>query len=60
MFVHRTLEIDSIQKSKKIGFYPKSLRLFLRILCVVDGSYMHVEGTSRVLPATSLAINYSD
>ena len=41
MFVHRTLEIDSGQKSKKIGFYPKSLRLFLRILCVVEDS-IHV------------------
>ena len=33
--------IDSGYKNKKIGFYPKSLRLFLRILCVVEDS-IHV------------------
>ena len=38
MFVHRTIEIDSRHKNKKIGFYPKSLRLFLRILCVEEDS----------------------
>ena len=42
MFVHRTLEIDSGQKNKKIGFYAKSLRSFLRILCVVDDSHIHM------------------
>ena len=31
-------EMDSGHKNKKIGFYPKSLRPFLRILCVVDDS----------------------
>ena len=31
-----TSEIDSGYKNKNIGFYPKSQRLFLRILCVVD------------------------
>ena len=30
-----TLEIDSGYENKNIGFYPKSLRPFLRILCVV-------------------------
>ena len=32
------LEIDSEHKNKKTGFYPNSLRPFLRILCVVDDS----------------------
>ena len=31
-----TSEIDSEHKNKKTGFYPNSLRPFLRILCVVD------------------------
>ena len=31
-------EVDSGHKNKKIGFYPKSLRPFLRILFVVDDS----------------------
>jgi len=31
-----TLEIDSRYKNKNIGFYPKSLRPFLGILCVAD------------------------
>ena len=60
MFVHRTLEIDSGHKNKEIGFYPKFLRPFLRILCVVDDSMYPCRRTSRALPATSLAINYSD
>ena len=49
-------------KNNKIVFYPKSLRLFLRILCVEFKKipYMHVKGTSRALPATSLAIKYSN
>ena len=33
-----TSEIDSDYKNKKTGFYPNSLRPFLRILCVVDDS----------------------
>ena len=33
-----TLKMDSGHKNKNIGFYPKSLRPFLRILCVVDDS----------------------
>ena len=33
-----TLEMDSGHKNKKFGFYPKSLRPFLRILCAVDDS----------------------
>ena len=33
-----TLEIDSGHNNKKIGYYPKSLRPFLRILCVVEDS----------------------
>ena len=33
-----TLEIDSGHKNKKIGYYPKSIRPFLRILYVVDDS----------------------
>ena len=32
------LEIDSEHKNKKTGFYPNSLRPFLRILCVIDDS----------------------
>ena len=47
-----TLEIDSGYKNKNIGFHPKSLRQFLRILYVVDDSIyimIHVEGTSRAL-----------
>ena len=31
-----SLGTDSVYKNKKIGFYPKSLRPFLRILCVVN------------------------
>ena len=31
-------EMDSGHKNKKIGFYPNTLRPFLRILCVVDDS----------------------
>ena len=31
-----SLETDSGYKNKNIGSYPKSLRPFLRILCVVD------------------------
>ena len=30
-----TLEIDSGHKNEKIIFYPKSVRSFLRILCVI-------------------------
>ena len=42
-----TLEINSGHKNKKIGFYPKSLRPFLKILCVVhDSKYMHKEEVS--------------
>ena len=33
-----TLEIDSGYKNKKIGFHPKSIGPFLRILWVVDDS----------------------
>ena len=55
-----TLEIDSGHKNKKIGFYPKSLRPFLQILCVVDDSIYARRRTCRALPATSLAIKYSD
>ena len=36
--VGSTLEIYSRYKNKNIGFYPKCLRPFLRILCVVDDS----------------------
>ena len=31
-----SLETDSGYKNKNIGFYPKSLRLFLRIVCDVN------------------------
>ena len=31
-----TLEMDSECKNKNIGFYPKYLRPFLRIVCVID------------------------
>ena len=47
-------------KNKNIGFYPKFLRPFLQILCVVDDSIYALEGTSGALPATSLVFNYSD
>ena len=33
IFIYAT---DSGYKNKNISFYPKSLRTFLRILCVVD------------------------
>ena len=33
-----TLEIDSGHKNKKTAFYPKCVRTFLRILCIVDDS----------------------
>ena len=35
-------EIDSEYKNRNIGFHPKSLRSFLRILCVL--TIMHYEG----------------
>ena len=38
-----TLEMDSSHKNDKIGFYPKSLRPFLRILCVVDDSDIYMQ-----------------
>ena len=31
-----SLETDSGYKNKNIGYYPKSLRPFLRILCVIN------------------------
>ena len=37
-FFQLSLEMNSGYKSKNIGFYPKSLRPFLRILCVLDDS----------------------
>ena len=36
--VGSTLGMGTGLKNKKIGFYPKSLRAFLNILCVVDDS----------------------
>ena len=62
----KTLEIDSGHENKKIGSHPKSLRSFLKILCVVDDSICVVEGTSRALREDAfgdlawLAITYSD
>ena len=38
-----TLEINSRNKNKKIYFHPKSLRSFLRIVCVVDDSHIHMQ-----------------
>ena len=38
-----TLEMDSGHKNEKIGFYPKSIRLFLMILCVVDDSHIYTQ-----------------
>ena len=32
------LTLETEYKNKEIGFHPKSLQLFLRILCVVDDS----------------------
>ena len=40
-----TLEMDSGHKNKKICLYRKSLRSFLRILCVVDDSIYARKGT---------------
>ena len=41
--VGSTLERDSEYINNKIGYYPKSLRPFLRILCVVDNSHIYVQ-----------------
>ena len=35
-------EMDSGHKDKKTGFYPKSLRLFIRILFVGDESLIYI------------------
>ena len=35
-------KMDSEHKNKKIGFYPKSIRSFLRVLCVVDDSHIRM------------------
>ena len=55
-----SLETDSGYKNQNIGFYPKSLRPFLPILCVVDDSIYACRKNFSSLPATSLAINCSD
>ena len=58
--------MDLGHKNEKIAFYPRSLRAFLKILCVVDDSICVVEGTSRALREDAfgdlawLAITYSD
>ena len=36
------LEMDSEHKNKTIGFHPKSLRPFLRILCIVDDPHIRM------------------
>ena len=37
------LELDSAHKNTKIGFYPKSLRPFIIILCVDNYSHMYMQ-----------------
>ena len=45
--------MDSGHKDKKIGFHPKSLRPFLRILYVVDDSHIYTHIFSPQHKSTS-------
>ena len=40
---HKTLEMDSGHKNKKITFYQRSLRPLSRISCVLDDSHMYMQ-----------------
>ena len=51
-FIQYIYATDSGYKNKNISFYPKSLRPFLRILCVVD-DYASL-GSARMPSAPSL------
>ena len=53
-----TLGIDSGHKNTKTGFYPKCLRPFLWILCIVDDSIYACR--RKCSCARSQLYNYSD
>ena len=55
MFVHQTLEIDSGQKSKKIGFLSKvSTTIFKDCMRFPRFSNIHAEGDYRALRKDTL------
>ena len=57
------LEMNSGFKNKKIGFNPKSVRPYLRILCVVDDSietiYFHTNNNLQSLNSISSYGSYN-